>query len=324
MIIPVTSQDILPVCIALIRQAFETVASDFQLNSKNCPSHPSLISNEKLREMFNNGVSMFTWWEEEEPVGFVAIEQSDFTKPWWYIEKLSVLPEYRHKGIGERMMLFAIDEIERRGGVHISIALIDEQTILKEWYSKLGFKFVASEKFDHLPFVVCFMEYNLLQFNIVPGNSLVLAGLISQLDNDLRERYGDSKIHGINLKESDDEGVIFVVGTYGKQTVCCGALRAYKEEQVELKRMFVRKQFRGKGFSKKLYYYLENHASGKGFRQILLETGKKQHEAIGLYQSLGFTPIEKFGEYTDDPNSLCFMKEIIINFQTDSQFPIQY
>jgi diamine N-acetyltransferase len=324
MIISITSSDELQACADLIRQSFKTVASDFQLTPANCPSHPSLIGEEKLREMFVKGVFMFRWIEEEKNVGFVAIEQSDLTKPWWYIEKLSVLPEYRHKGIGEKLMQFAIKEIERRGGTHISIALIDEQTILKEWYTKLGFSYVASKRFDHLPFGVCFMEFELLQFNIVSGNSPVLSQLIFELDNDLRERYGDALIHGIDLKKADDTGVIFVLGTYGKKAFCCGALRPFNVNQVELKRMFVRKQFRGKGFSKKLYFYLENIARKKSFSQIILETGEEQHEAIGLYKNLGFTPIKKFGEYTSDPNSLCFLKDIIINCQNDIQSPIPY
>jgi GNAT superfamily N-acetyltransferase len=261
--------------------------------------------------MYEEGVSMFNWIEKGEMVGFVAIEQSDLTKPWWYIEKLSVLPAFRHKGIGEKLMQFAVNEIERRGGTYISIALIDEQTILKEWYTQLGFKCVASKKFDHLPFRVCFMEYEILQFNIVSGNSLILSELISELDNDLRERYGDAVIHGIDLEKANDLGVVFVVGTYGKHAVCCGALRPFNENQVELKRMFVRKPFRGKGFSKKLYYYLEKQAIGKLFRQIILETGEKQHEAVGLYKRLGFAPLEKFGEYINDHNSLCFVKTIL-------------
>jgi diamine N-acetyltransferase len=311
MIIPITSSSELPLCVNIIRQSFETVASDFHLTIENCPSHPSMISNKKLTEMFEKGVSMFTWQEDEKLAGFVAIEQSDLSKPWWYIEKLSVLPEYRHEGIGKKLMQFVIDEIERRGGTYISIALIDEQTILKNWYTKLGFRFFASKKFDHLPFGVCFMEYELLQFNIKQGNSLVLAQLIFELDNDLRERYGDAVIHGIDLEKADDSGVTFVIGTNGKQAVCCGALRPFNENQVELKRMFVRKQFRGRGFSKKLYSFLENQAIEMGFDQIILETGEKQHEAVGLYKSQGFYPIEKFGEYVDDPNSLCFAKEII-------------
>jgi GNAT superfamily N-acetyltransferase len=269
-----------------------------------------LIGIEKLTEMFESGISMFLWKENEKPVGFVALEQSDKTKSWWYIEKLSVLPLSRHKSIGEELIHFAIEEIERRGGTHISIAMIDEQNILKNWYYKLGFKYVASQRFDHLPFGVCFMEYKLLQFSVVSGNSLLLSELILQLDNDLRERYGDASIHAIDLEKADDTGVIFVVGTYGKQSVCCGALRPFNKEQIELKRMFVKKQFRGKGISKKLYDYLEKLAIGKGFSQIILETGKKQFEAIGLYEMMGFSSIEKFGEYANDPNSLCFMKKI--------------
>jgi diamine N-acetyltransferase len=324
MIYSITSTEELTVCADLIRQSFKTVASDFQLTQDNCPSHPSLISDKKLKEMFEKGVVMFKWNEGAKTVGFVAIEQSDLSKPWWYIEKLSVLPEYRHKGIGERLMHFAIEEIERRGGTHISIALIDEQTILKDWYTKLGFSNVASKKFEHLPFGVCFMEFELLQFNLVSCNSPILSQLIFELDNDLRERYGDAMIHGIDLKKADDAGVIFVLGMYGKEFVCCGALRPFNEKQVELKRMFVRKLFRGKGFSKKLYFYLENIAEKKGFGQIILETGEKQHEAIGLYKGLGFKPIEKFGEYINDPNSLCFLKDIIISYQNDIQSPIQY
>jgi diamine N-acetyltransferase len=312
MIVPVSSADKLPRCANLIRQAFETVAFDFHLTSENCPSHPSFINVEKLTEMFYKGAYMFEWIDGEISMGFVAIEQSDLTKPWWYIEKLAVHPDYRHRGIGEKLMQFAICEIEKRGGTSISIALIDEQTILKNWYSQLGFKWTASKKFDHLPFGVCFMEFNLLQFDIVSGNSSLLAQLIFELDKDLRQRYGDAVIHGIDLGKADDSGVIFVLGTYGKQTTCCGALRPFNNESVELKRMFVRKQFRGKGFSKKLYYFLETLAREKSFRQVILETGEKQHEAIGLYRSLGFTPIDKFGEYVDDSNSLCFRK-ILIN-----------
>lgn len=312
MIIPVNSIEKLQACANLIRIAFETVAFEYHLTNENCPSHPSFISIEKLTEMYNKGVLMFAWMDENKPVGFVSIEQSDLTKPWWYIEKLAVLPKYRHKSIGEKLIRLAIGEIEQRGGTHISIALIDEQTILKNWYTKLGFKWVASKKFDHLPFRVCFMEFDLLQFDIVSGNSSLLVQLIFELDNDLRERYGDAIIHGIDLGKADDTRVIFVLGTYGKLAVCCGALRPFNNNKVELKRMYVRKQFRGKGFSKKLYCFLEKLAKEKGFNQIILETGAKQHEAIGLYKSLGFTPIEKFGEYISDPNSLCYAKKLII------------
>jgi len=310
MIISVNSIDKLPGCANLIRRAFETVASDFQLTSENCPSHPSFISTEKLTEMYDKGAFMFEWMDGKIPVGFVAIEQSDLTKPWWYIEKLAVHPEFRHKGIGEELMQFAIGEIKKRGGTFISIALIDEQAILKNWYTTLGFKWTASKKFDHLPFGVCFMEYELLQFETVSGNSPLLAQLIFELDKDLRERYGDAMIHGIDLAKADESGVVFVLGIYGKKAVCCGALRPLNNNQVELKRMYVRKQFRGKGFSKKLYFFLETMARGKGFGQIILETGEKQYEAVGLYKSLGFTPIEKFGEYISDPNSLCYVHKI--------------
>jgi putative acetyltransferase len=73
--------------------------------------------------------------------------------------------------------------------------------------------------------------------------------------------------------------------------------------------MFVQRQFRRKGFSEKFFYYLKNLARAKGYRQVILETGSCQYEA-NLYKKVGFLPIEKYGEYVDDPNSLCFLKEI--------------
>jgi diamine N-acetyltransferase len=216
MIVPVTSTEMLPLCVAVIRQAFETVASDFNLTPENCPTHPFFISLEKIRVMYEKGIFMYTWKENSEMVGFVAIEQPDSDNPWWYVEKLAVAPSHRHKGIGKKFMNFAVHEIEKRGGTHISVALIDEQVALKNWYLSQGFSIVGTENFKHLPFTVCFMEYNLLQFNVVSGSSPVIYGLIVQLDQDLRERYGEAKIHDIDLEHADETGVTFAVGFYGK------------------------------------------------------------------------------------------------------------
>ena len=104
---------------------------------------------------------MFRFVDGNKTVGFVAIEQPDENQAKWYIEKLSVIPEFRKKGIGKKLMDHAITEIKKKGGSEISIALIDEQTILKEWYANMGFNHVLTKNFSHLPFNVCFMEMKL-------------------------------------------------------------------------------------------------------------------------------------------------------------------
>ena len=90
--------------------------------------------------------------------------------------------------------------------------------------------------------------------------------------------------------------------------VGCGCFKKFNNSTVEIKRMFVPLSFRGKGISKKLLIELEQWAKEKGFSGFVLETGKKQHEAIGLYTKLGYQQIENYGQYVDMPNSVCFRK----------------
>lgn len=74
------------------------------------------------------------------------------------MEKLAVLPEYRHKNYGAELVRFVFDYIRNRGGQKLSIGIIDEHTVLKYWYKELGFKEIGTQVFNHLPFTVCFME----------------------------------------------------------------------------------------------------------------------------------------------------------------------
>jgi len=89
----------------------------------------------------------------------VAVEKADHHL--YYIEKLAVLPDCRHKGMGKMLVSHALDYIASKGGQKVSIGIIDEQTILKTWYRMLGFTETGTKKFPHLPFTVCFMEQNI-------------------------------------------------------------------------------------------------------------------------------------------------------------------
>jgi ribosomal protein S18 acetylase RimI-like enzyme len=98
---------------------------------------------------------------DKEPAGFIAIEKSEKEEGIFYIEKLGVVPRYRHKGYGKKLMGFAAKRVRKLGGKKISIGIIDSNKKLKEWYKQLGFSINGTKNFDHLPFKVCFMEKNL-------------------------------------------------------------------------------------------------------------------------------------------------------------------
>jgi ribosomal protein S18 acetylase RimI-like enzyme len=140
----------------VIRNSFRTVVKEFNLTRENCPTHPSFITVRQLTELKEKGLNLFGGFIRETQVGFVALEKAE--EALYYMEKLAVLPDYRHHGYGQKLVEFAVEYVRNHNGKKISIATIDEHTILKDWYKTLGFKEVSTRKFNHLPFTVCYME----------------------------------------------------------------------------------------------------------------------------------------------------------------------
>lgn len=91
----------------------------------------------------------------------------------------------------------------------------------------------------------------------------------------------------------------------------CGGIQLFDTEYGELKRMYVRPPFRGLGFGKLLVDHLTDHARTHGIGLLRLETGIHQTAAIRLYERLGFQRIRPFGDYIEDPLSLCYEKRIL-------------
>ena len=156
-IIEITSDEQKKELVDVIGESNATVARDLNLTKENAPTNPAFITYEALEESMNKGLAMYGFYEDKKLVGCVGIEdpQKDDT---FYIERLAVLPDYRHKGIGRRLMDYAFEKIKCNNGKTVSIGIIDENTVLKEWYKKYGFEGSGTKKFDHLPFTVCFMQ----------------------------------------------------------------------------------------------------------------------------------------------------------------------
>lgn len=148
--------------VKIIADSFKTVADEFNLTKKNCPTHPSFISFKKLKESKDKGLRLFGFFENNKQVGFVAIEKA--TNILYYLEKLAVLPEFRHKGYGKILISFVFDFVKKAGGKKISIAIIDKSKILKDWYISNGFVEKNKKDFEKLPFTVCFLEKVLNQY----------------------------------------------------------------------------------------------------------------------------------------------------------------
>jgi len=132
--------------------------------------------------------------------------------------------------------------------------------------------------------------------------------LTRELDRELRALYPEASIHGVTRSQLLAPRAAFLVARIGGEAVGCGALRSLDDSAGEIKRMFVRKDFRGRGIGRRILAELEAVARGHGLRVLRLETGIAQPDAIRFYESAGYRRIPCFGEYAEDPRSMCFEK----------------
>jgi putative acetyltransferase len=94
------------------------------------------------------------------------------------------------------------------------------------------------------------------------------------------------------------------------KALACGAIKKMDENSMEVKRMYTDEASRGKGFAKKVLTELEEWAKELGFEFCVLETGKRQPDAIALYEKCGYQKIPNYGQYIGIENSVCYQKPL--------------
>lgn len=95
-----------------------------------------------------------------------------------------------------------------------------------------------------------------------------------------------------------------------KTAVACGAIKPLDENTMEVKRMFTLPEYRGKSLAVKVLAELELWAKELDYQKTVLETGKKQVEAVALYHKCGYTVIPNYGQYAEIESSICFEKNL--------------
>jgi len=136
------------------------------------------------------------------------------------------------------------------------------------------------------------------------------SALIDELESHLASLYPSESRHGYSVEKLLRNGVALFVIREGEVPAGCGGVQIFGTEYGELKRMYVRPNFRGLGLGKLILNHLAGYALQRGVSLLRLETGIYQTEAIGLYEASGFQRVPPFGEYREDPLSLFFEKRI--------------
>ncbi len=144
-------------------------------------------------------------------------------------------------------------------------------------------KFTDSSNFDFLELATLLEEY------------------LNTLYGDIKQYYQFNKLYFL------DKVVIIYSND---EAIACGALTEYDGKTIELKRIFVKEEYRGQGLSKQIVKELEKYGQEYGYKEVLLETGSQQKPSISLFETLGYNPIDNFEPYTGNANSVCMHKHL--------------
>jgi putative acetyltransferase len=133
--------------------------------------------------------------------------------------------------------------------------------------------------------------------------------LVKFLDADLAKR--DGKEHSFYAQFNKIDKIKHVVVAYENDNpIGCGAIKEFSPTMVEVKRMYTSPECRGKGIATTILIELEKWAAELSYEKCILETGKRQSEAVALYKKNGYKLIPNYGQYAGIENSLCFEKEL--------------
>ncbi len=148
-----------PTISEIIRSAYLEVAERFDLNRESCPKHPSNCTDQWIQRDLDRGVTYYLLKLTGKPVGCAALETVN--DGLCYLERVAVLPEYKRRGLGLKLVDHLLSQARRDGIKEVGIGIIAKQQELMRWYQRIGFEKGETKRFDHLPFEVMFMTYRI-------------------------------------------------------------------------------------------------------------------------------------------------------------------
>ena len=147
-----------PLAVGVIRESFATVAEDLGLTEENCPKYVGFVTDVgRLQNHANWGWLMYGLFDGDRLVGYVSLSKGNGGA--YEMHNLAVPPEYRHRGYGLRLLDYCKAIVKELGGRKIALSIVEENTVLKDWYAANGFIHTGTKKFEHLPFTAGYMEW---------------------------------------------------------------------------------------------------------------------------------------------------------------------
>lgn len=150
-----------------------------------------------------------------------------------------------------------------------------------------------------------------MRFVYTNGGNADFIELCHDLDNFLNELVGGEENRAEYIPYNQLDDIHDVILAYdGHIPVGSASFKKYDDESAEVKRVFIKQDYRGKGISNKLMELLENVAREQGYNYLILESGEPLVAAMALYRKIGYKVIPNYGQYKDMPDSICMKKEL--------------
>lgn len=155
------NQGDLPECVQVIRESFATVAVEFGFTEENAPRFTAFATTEQRLNWHLNKEHrpMYAFFSEGRMVGYYSLLLQENQE--CELNNLSVLPAYRHQGLGEALLQHAFTVAREFNCRKVNIGIVEENAVLRRWYESFGFVHVGTEKFDFFPFTCGYMEKGL-------------------------------------------------------------------------------------------------------------------------------------------------------------------
>ncbi len=152
------SMEEIPECVDVIRKSFQTVADEFGITKENAPRFTAFATDEdRIRYQFCvEKRPMYVFLHHGQIAGYYSLAL--FKDGEIELNNLSVLPEFRHRGIGHRLLEDCFEKASRLGAGRVNIGIVEENIVLRKWYESYGFHHIRTQKYDFFPFTCGYME----------------------------------------------------------------------------------------------------------------------------------------------------------------------
>ena len=157
MMIREVRRDELSACADLIRKSFQTVADEFGFTRENAPRFTAFATTEErlLRHMDEEHRLMYLDEEDSGIRGYYSLLL--LNQDECELGNLSVLPEYRHRGIGGKLLQHAMKTAREQSRTVMKLSIVEENDVLRKWYERYGAVHTDTKKFDFFPFTCGYM-----------------------------------------------------------------------------------------------------------------------------------------------------------------------